>query len=252
MTNPYARPEGSSGSYPPSHGPQTPRSTWKRNLALALGVPFACLVSLSACGTLIGAVSDPESRQATAPQSSSVTTTPSAHGSASPSVSASSPSPEPSDEKKQPTSHAPETPAPSKSAKKRESGTSGGSRDGEGTSVYYSSCSQARAAGALPLHRGEVGYGSHLDGDGDGVACEPSYDGSSGTASGAGGSSSGGTSSASGGSSSGGTSSTSGGTSVYYENCDAARAAGAAPVRRGDPGYGSHLDRDGDGVACES
>jgi hypothetical protein len=43
----------------------------------------------------------------------------------------------------------------------------------------------------------------------------------------------------------------SGGT-VHYANCDAARAAGAAPVRRGDPGYGAHLDRDGDGVACES
>ncbi|MGW1669026.1 excalibur calcium-binding domain-containing protein [Streptomyces sp. NPDC002324] len=39
---------------------------------------------------------------------------------------------------------------------------------------------------------------------------------------------------------------------VYYENCDAARAAGAAPVYAGDPGYGRHLDRDGDGVACES
>ena len=39
--------------------------------------------------------------------------------------------------------------------------------------------------------------------------------------------------------------------SAYYENCDAARAAGAAPVRTGDPGYGGHLDRDGDGVACE-
>jgi outer membrane biosynthesis protein TonB len=38
---------------------------------------------------------------------------------------------------------------------------------------------------------------------------------------------------------------------VYYANCDAARAAGAAPVRTGDPGYGSHLDRDGDGVGCE-
>ena len=38
---------------------------------------------------------------------------------------------------------------------------------------------------------------------------------------------------------------------VYYKNCDAARAAGAAPVRRGDPGYASHLDRDGDGVGCE-
>lgn len=39
--------------------------------------------------------------------------------------------------------------------------------------------------------------------------------------------------------------------SAYYVNCSAARAAGAAPVRRGDPGYASHLDRDGDGVGCE-
>lgn len=38
---------------------------------------------------------------------------------------------------------------------------------------------------------------------------------------------------------------------AYYANCAAARAAGAAPVRRGQPGYGSHLDRDGDGVGCE-
>lgn len=43
----------------------------------------------------------------------------------------------------------------------------------------------------------------------------------------------------------------SGAGSVYYKNCAAAKAAGATPVRRGDPGYGKHLDRDGDGVACE-
>lgn len=36
-----------------------------------------------------------------------------------------------------------------------------------------------------------------------------------------------------------------------FRNCDAARAAGAAPVHRGDPGYGAHLDRDNDGVGCE-
>ncbi|WP_411158428.1 excalibur calcium-binding domain-containing protein [Streptomyces sp. CBMA291] len=41
------------------------------------------------------------------------------------------------------------------------------------------------------------------------------------------------------------------GSSVYYRNCTAARAAGAAPIHRGEPGYDSHLDRDGDGVACE-
>lgn len=38
---------------------------------------------------------------------------------------------------------------------------------------------------------------------------------------------------------------------VYYPNCAAARAAGAAPVRIGDPGYSRKLDRDGDGVGCE-
>jgi len=38
---------------------------------------------------------------------------------------------------------------------------------------------------------------------------------------------------------------------VRYANCAAARAAGAAPLHRGDPGYSSRLDRDGDGVACE-
>ncbi|MFI6697833.1 excalibur calcium-binding domain-containing protein [Streptomyces sp. NPDC050509] len=55
----------------------------------------------------------------------------------------------------------------------------------------------------------------------------------------------------SGGSGSGSGSGSGQGGSVYYENCTAARAAGAAPVRTGDPGYGRHLDRDGDGVGCE-
>lgn len=38
---------------------------------------------------------------------------------------------------------------------------------------------------------------------------------------------------------------------VYYQNCSAARAAGAAPIYQGQPGYRSALDRDHDGVACE-
>lgn len=36
-----------------------------------------------------------------------------------------------------------------------------------------------------------------------------------------------------------------------FRNCAAARAAGAAPLYRGQPGYGAHMDGDGDGVACE-
>lgn len=38
---------------------------------------------------------------------------------------------------------------------------------------------------------------------------------------------------------------------VYYANCTAVRAAGAAPIRAGDPGYSRKLDRDGDGIGCE-
>ncbi|MCW2598460.1 MAG: endonuclease [Frankiales bacterium] len=39
--------------------------------------------------------------------------------------------------------------------------------------------------------------------------------------------------------------------SVRYANCSAARAAGAAPIHEGQPGYRSGLDRDHDGIACE-
>lgn len=70
--------------------------------------------------------------------------------------------------------------------------------------------------------------------------------GDSGTSSGAGAS---GASGASGGSGYG-TDRSSGG-SAYYPNCKAARAAGAAPLYRGQPGYRPGLDRDNDGVACE-
>jgi len=41
------------------------------------------------------------------------------------------------------------------------------------------------------------------------------------------------------------------GRSRPFANCSEARAAGATPVRRGDPGYASKLDRDNDGVGCE-
>ncbi|MEY2525095.1 MAG: hypothetical protein QOJ66_3660 [Ilumatobacteraceae bacterium] len=38
---------------------------------------------------------------------------------------------------------------------------------------------------------------------------------------------------------------------VYYQNCTAVRAAGAAPIHAGDPGWQTKFDRDGDGVGCE-
>ena len=54
--------------------------------------------------------------------------------------------------------------------------------------------------------------------------------------------------SVSGGSSSG---SSRGSASPVYANCDDVRAAGAAPIHPGDPGFQPKFDRDDDGVGCE-
>lgn len=40
-------------------------------------------------------------------------------------------------------------------------------------SLYFRNCAEARAAGAAPLYAGQPGYRPQMDGDGDGVACEP-------------------------------------------------------------------------------
>ncbi|MCB5423970.1 excalibur calcium-binding domain-containing protein [Altererythrobacter sp. CC-YST694] len=39
--------------------------------------------------------------------------------------------------------------------------------------VFYRNCNEARAAGAAPLYRGQPGYRPEMDGDNDGIACEP-------------------------------------------------------------------------------
>lgn len=41
------------------------------------------------------------------------------------------------------------------------------------SSVYYANCTEARAAGVAPIYRGSPGYREGMDGDGDGIACEP-------------------------------------------------------------------------------
>jgi len=48
--------------------------------------------------------------------------------------------------------------------------------------------------------------------------------------------------------------STSSGTesSVFYSGCRKVRAAGAAPLYRGQPGYRAGMDGDNDGIACEN
>jgi hypothetical protein len=97
------------------------------------------------------------------------------------------------------------------------------SSDGE----VFASCGAVRVAGRAPLLRGDPAYAANpqLDRDKDGVACEttappaapPSSDGE------------------------------------VFASCGAVRAAGSAPLLRGDPAYAANpqLDRDKDGVACE-
>ena len=106
------------------------------------------------------------------------------------------------------------------------------------TTVTYANCSAVRAAGKAPLRRGQPGYAARLDRDGDGIACvssgSPGRSASTATPAHIVDGPAGG-----------------GAATVSYANCSAARAAGAAPVYRGDPGYGRHLDRDGDGIGCE-
>ncbi len=89
--------------------------------------------------------------------------------------------------------------------------------------TFYESCDAARAAGRGPIARGESGYRSVLDPNNNGVACEGTANAASGQAS----------------------------NEPYYANCDEARAAGVAPINRGESGYRSALDPNDNGVACE-
>ena len=43
----------------------------------------------------------------------------------------------------------------------------------------------------------------------------------------------------------------SGSDDLYFASCDAAKRAGLGPIVTGQPGYGKHLDPDGDGIACD-
>ncbi|MFT3964870.1 MAG: excalibur calcium-binding domain-containing protein [Sphingobium sp.] len=39
----------------------------------------------------------------------------------------------------------------------------------------WGGCNDARAAGTAPIYRGEPGYRANMDGDNDGIACEPHH-----------------------------------------------------------------------------
>ena len=46
-------------------------------------------------------------------------------------------------------------------------------RIGVESSVYYAGCNEVRDLGKAPLYRGQPGYRPEMDGDHDGIACEP-------------------------------------------------------------------------------
>jgi hypothetical protein len=163
------------------------------------------------------------------------------------------------------------------------SSTASGPAAGSG-STYYANCTAARDAGVAPQYRGDPGYRSDLDADDDGIACETTSSTSTAqqppatttatpaaaptaaqsaaasttqnaTAAASQPVSAPETASAPPPTSPAPTHTTApvpvGGEPAVYANCTAARAAGAAPLHRGDAGYSSDLDRDGDGIACE-
>lgn len=71
---------------------------------------------------------------------------------------------------------------PEQLAKKAETSARVGARveasveAGVEASVYYAGCDEVRLLGKAPLYRGQPGYRSGMDGDNDGIACEPRPD----------------------------------------------------------------------------
>ena len=100
-------------------------------------------------------------------------------------------------------------------------------------------CTEASARGLSNIDANSPHYGEHLDRDKDGVGCETKAPGTSGS----------------------GTASTTGGeqaaaadtsTNDELDNCTEARARGLNNIKAGSEHYSGNLDRDKDGVACES
>nr|BFD96132.1 hypothetical protein KitaXyl93_74920 [Kitasatospora sp. Xyl93] len=232
-------------------------SPWRRPAKVAVSVVggLYCLIWFAAV------VADPKKPDTARPVAAATATAPSPSASASASASPGTATAAPT-----PTATATATPTPTPTQAPVPAQPSAPSEAAPPKAdVYFADCAAAWAGGAAPLHRGDAGYRAGLDSDGDGTACETrpahgssggssSSGGSTGGSSSSGGSTGGSTGGSSGGtSSSGGSSSSSGGGGgdAYYANCSAAKAAGAAPLHRGEPGYRAGLDRDGDGTACE-
>ena len=98
-------------------------------------------------------------------------------------------------------------------------------------------CTEASARGLSNIDANSPHYGEHLDRDKDGVGCETKAPGTSGSTS-----------------TTGGKQAAAADTSTgdKPDNCTEARARGLNNIKAGSEHYSGHLDRDKDGVACES
>ncbi|MEU5388139.1 excalibur calcium-binding domain-containing protein [Kitasatospora cineracea] len=133
-----------------------------RSKRLHRGVKVLLVVWCAVMSVLwLAAVFGPDRKDA-APAPAATTASPSPVASDSP-----TPEPTPTPTPAPAPTPAPETPEPVQTESEPEP-----ARTTEQAAAYYKNCTEAKAAGAAPLHRGEPGYRSALDRDGDGIACE--------------------------------------------------------------------------------
>lgn len=151
-----------------------------KKLRLPLGITAGALLVLLGVGIGAGAQNSPTPAPIAAPVTATPTPTPTVTPTPTPTPTPTTP----------PTTVAPEAtqepaPAPEPDADTAADGSSDGGAapvpiadipadDGADAapSAYYSSCAEAHDAGVTPLYEGDPGYGTHLDRDKDGVACE--------------------------------------------------------------------------------
>lgn len=115
-------------------------------------------------------------------------------------------------------------------------------------SKFYADCGAAEKAGVIPIKKGSPGYRPELDRNGNGVACEKLSD----SAAQPGNQPPAQTQTPTASPTKAPTQSAPPVKEVYYASCAEAELAGVTPIKRGDPGYRIGLDRNNNGIACET
>lgn len=162
----------STPTWPPTPSPTGNRDSKKKLLLIVGGVIISAVALLASCG--IGGVIGASDATDTAPSTTTLTTvstvtvtastTQETHPSRTPSASSTTPA-----ESSVPRGLVAPTPEEStRTTIPRVPTTT------QESGAYYSSCAEARAAGAAPMYLGQPGYRRGLDRDGDGVACDGS------------------------------------------------------------------------------